>query len=165
MSEIIPISKTPTQEKVPFIPPQLDWNENGKCEWNFGESKLSNLSTFNSSSFFSVQAGDHVNFPTPSRICPTSRSARAIAWERSATGPDHHRPTKSTTTTSISLSLDPAANMLTITMRTRLPSTWSTMHAFKSRLISADASVETTATIGELMEMTKVMTCNLNWFR
>lgn len=32
MSEIIPISKTPTQEKVPFIPPNLDWNENGKNE-------------------------------------------------------------------------------------------------------------------------------------
>ena len=30
MSEIIPISKTPTQEKVPFVPPKLDWNENGK---------------------------------------------------------------------------------------------------------------------------------------
>lgn len=32
MSEIITISKTPTQEKVPFNPPKLDWNENGKFQ-------------------------------------------------------------------------------------------------------------------------------------
>lgn len=26
---IIPISKTPSQEKLVFVPPKLDWNENG----------------------------------------------------------------------------------------------------------------------------------------
>lgn len=33
MSEnVIPISKTPSQEKLTmvFVPPKLDWNENGK---------------------------------------------------------------------------------------------------------------------------------------
>lgn len=30
MSEVIPISKTPSQEKAVFIPPKLDWNENGE---------------------------------------------------------------------------------------------------------------------------------------
>lgn len=29
MSEVIPISKTPSQEKAAFLPPKLDWNENG----------------------------------------------------------------------------------------------------------------------------------------
>lgn len=35
MAEVIPISKTPTQEKVPFVAPKLDWNENGKFRRNF----------------------------------------------------------------------------------------------------------------------------------
>jgi hypothetical protein len=26
---VIPISKTPSQEKLVFVPPKLDWNENG----------------------------------------------------------------------------------------------------------------------------------------
>ena len=34
MAEVIPISKTPTQEKVPFLAPKLDWNENGKKSLN-----------------------------------------------------------------------------------------------------------------------------------
>jgi hypothetical protein len=35
MSEVIPISKTPSQEKAVFIPPKLDWNENGKFNEDF----------------------------------------------------------------------------------------------------------------------------------
>jgi hypothetical protein len=27
---VIPISKTPSQEKLVFVPPKLDFNENGK---------------------------------------------------------------------------------------------------------------------------------------
>ena len=36
MSEnVIPISKTPSQEKVAFMPGKLDWNENGNFHENF----------------------------------------------------------------------------------------------------------------------------------
>lgn len=153
MAEVIPISKTPTQEKVPFVAPKLDWNENGNYRRIFTLTFLSPKSNLNQLSFFSsfflLQDGDHASFPTPSRTCPINRSARATVWARLAIGLDRRKPTRNTTTISISRSSGRAVNMLTTTTKTKLLSIWSTPHASKSRLISVDVSVVETETTGK----------------
>jgi hypothetical protein len=74
-----------------------------------------------------------------SKTCLISRSARAIAWEKSATGPEQRRPIKSTPT-NISLNSARAVNIPTTMKRTRPPFIWWILLACRSHRISADAS-------------------------
>ena len=153
MSEVIPISKSPTQEKAPFVPPKLDWNENGEFSVNFRDFQSSNIQHFISPFSLEIfrQDGVHASFPIHSRTCLINHSAKAIVLARSATGQDPRRLTRSTTT-NISLSSVPVANMPTIMKRMRPLSTWSTLLECRSRLIKEAASVVDRETIGEIIQ-------------
>lgn len=133
---VIPISKTPSQEKLVFVPPKLDWNENGQFR-----VKIERIfPTFKKINFLFKKVGDHASFLRHLRICLINHSARMIAQVRLAIGRARLSKIRNIRT-SINLNSAREVNIPIIMMRMRRLSILLILHAFKSHRINVVASV------------------------